>query len=211
MKKAIRIALNKTMKLIEMVIDEGSIIKGVDAISIVESPAIGENFIAMKEAADGFDLKFKTADKERRIIVGPALIPNKPIYRNFNGEDCHIFFSAETVLKASQLYLILGNQNNSTIEHEVSINGVHMVESWIIEHARLDKAMHLGFENLPVGTWMVTMKVENEQIWNDFIKTGDVKGFSIEGFFVDKGVREVQAKVTPKEKIKKVFEGYSKK
>jgi len=177
-----------------MVLDEDNLIKGVDAISIVENPAIGEQFVAMKKEAEAFDLSFKAADEEKKLLVGAALIPNKPIYRVFNGVECNVFFSADTIRRASQLYLILGNQSNTTLEHEMSISGVHLVESWIIESEEHDKSRHLGFNKLPVGTWMVTLKVENDKIWNDFIKTGAVKGFSIEGFFIDSTVRETKAK-----------------
>ena len=170
------------MKLIEMVIDELKLIQGVDAISIVDSPAIGELFVAMSEDEGGRKMEFKKLNEDKRLLVGAALIPNKPIYRNFNGEEVNIFFSAETIARASQLYLMLGNQNNTTLQHEVSVQGVHLVESWIIANSEKDKSANFGF-NLPVGTWMITMRVENEQIWKEYVKTGKVKGFSIEGFF----------------------------
>ena len=117
--------------------------------------------------------------------MGALLIPNKPIYRR-NGEDeYYIYFSKDTVLKASQMYLMQGKQNNSTLEHQYQINGLSLVESWIVEDKVHDKSVKYGMD-LPLGTWVGSVKVNNEQIWNEFVKTGKVKGFSIEGYFADK-------------------------
>ena len=169
------------MNVIELIIDDKEDLNGIDAISLVESPAIEENFIALKTN----EVKFAKVDKERRILMGAALIPNKPIYRNSNGNEFYIFFSKETVNKASQLFLQKGNQSNATLEHEKAIKGLTVVESWIIEDETHDKSRKYGL-SMPLGTWMVSMKVEDDAIWNDFVKTGKVKGFSIEGYFADK-------------------------
>jgi len=169
------------MRIVELLLDEGSLQAGIQAISIVESPAIEEDFIALKEEER---VELKTIDKEKRVLLGAALVPNKPIYRR-NGEDeYYIYFSQDTVRKASELFFINGNQNKATLEHQIDITGLSVVESWIIEGEQ-DKSKMYGM-NLPVGTWMVSMKVHNDEIWNDYVKSGRVKGFSIEGYFVDK-------------------------
>jgi hypothetical protein len=169
------------MKTIELYIDEENEFSGIEAISVVENPAIEEDFIALKKQ----QVKLAEVDKEKRILMGAALIPNKKIYRT-NGEDeYNIFFSEDTVRKASELFLSRGKQNNSTLEHDVKLNGLSVVESWIIEDKKKDKSRKYGF-SLPVGTWMVSVKVNNDEVWNDFVKEGKVKGFSIEGFFADK-------------------------
>jgi hypothetical protein len=117
--------------------------------------------------------------------MGAALVPNKQIYRrNSKNEEYYIYFSADTIRKASELFLINSNQNNATYEHEKKVTGLSVVESWIIEDSKTDKSRLYGFE-LPKGTWMISMKVNNEEIWND-VKEGKVKGFSIEGYFADK-------------------------
>ena len=116
--------------------------------------------------------------------MGPALIPNKKIFRKFDEQEYYIYFSEDTVKKASELFLTKGNQNNSTLEHEIKLNGLSVVESWIIEDEKQDKSNKYGF-NLPVGTWMVSMKVNNDDVWNNYVKSGKVKGFSIEGHFID--------------------------
>lgn len=169
------------MEIFELFIDEENEYSGIDAVSIVEHPAIEEDFIALNNK----EIKLAEVDAEKKILLGPALIPNKKIYRR-NGEDEYfIFFSEDTVRKASQLFLSRGKQNNSTLEHEVEIGGLSVVESWIIEDEVKDKSRKYNL-NLPVGTWMISVKVNNDQIWEEFVKTGMVKGFSIEGFFTDK-------------------------
>lgn len=178
------------MKIIELILDENEELNGIEAISIVESPAIEEDFIALKSD----EIKLAEVSKERRVLMGALLIPNKPIYRR-NGEDeYYIYFSKDTVLKASQMYLMKGNQNNSTLEHQYSLSGLSLVESWIVEDEVHDKSRKYGME-VPVGTWMGTVKVNNDQVWEEFVKTQAVKGFSIEGYFADKMER-------PKESLK---------
>jgi hypothetical protein len=169
------------MKIIELIIDEKDEMSGIDAVSVVHSPAIEENFIALQK----HELELKEVDKEKRILMGAALIPNKHIYRvNEKNEEYYIYFSSDTVRKASELFLMRSNQNNATLEHESKLQGMSVVESWIIDDSKSDKSRLYGFD-LPKGTWMISMKVNNDKIWND-VKEGKVKGFSIEGYFADK-------------------------
>ena len=169
------------MRIIELFIDEEGLFSGIDAISIVEKPAIEEHFIALSEEKE---VKLAEVDKEKKILMGAALIPNKNIYRR-NGEDeYYIYFSEDTVRKASELFLMRGNQNKSTLEHQAELNGLSVVESWIVEDKVHDKSRKYGLD-MPVGTWMVSMKVNNEEVWDDYVKSGKVKGFSIEGYFTD--------------------------
>jgi len=169
------------MKTIELYIDEENEFSGIEAISVVENPAIEEDFIALKK----HEVQLAEVDAEKRILMGPALIPNKQIYRTNGEEEYNIFFSEDTVKKASELFLSRGKQNNSTLEHQVDIQGLSVVESWIIEDTDMDKSKKYGL-SLPKGTWMVSVKVNNDDIWNNYVKEGKVKGFSIEGFFADK-------------------------
>ena len=169
------------MKTIELYIDEENEFSGIEAISVVENPAIEEDFIALKK----HEVQLAEVDAEKRILMGPALIPNKQIYRTNGEEEYNIFFSEDTVKKASELFLSRGKQNNSTLEHQVDIQGLSVVESWIIEDTDIDKSKKYGL-SLPKGTWMVSVKVNNDDIWNNYVKEGKVKGFSIEGFFADK-------------------------
>jgi hypothetical protein len=170
------------MKLVELIIDERDSESGIDAVSVVESPAIEENFIALAEQK----IELKEIDAEKRILMGAALIPNKKIYRvnEKTKEEFEIFFSEQTVRQAMELFFKKGNQSKATQEHAKSIDGMTVVESWLIEDKVHDKSVKYGF-SLPKGTWMISMKVDNDQVWND-VKEGKVKGFSIEGFFADK-------------------------
>jgi hypothetical protein len=168
-------------KIIELVIDENDEMSGIDAVSVVSSPAIEENFIALHK----HEVELKEIDTEKRILMGAALVPNKQIYRrNDKNEEYHIYFSKDTVRKASELFLMRANQNNATYEHDKKLSGMSVVESWIIEDEKKDKSAKYGF-SLPVGTWMISMKVNNDEVWKD-VKEGKVKGFSIEGYFADK-------------------------
>ena len=170
------------LEIIELVIDENTDMHGIQAISVVENPAIEEDFIALNSENK---IELAEVDHERRILMGAALIPDKKIYRRSGDKEYFIYFTKETVEQASQLFLMEGKQNNSTLEHEVEIDNLSVVESWIIEDELHDKSRKFGL-NMPVGTWMVSVKVNNDVIWEEFVKTKKVKGFSIEGFFADK-------------------------
>jgi len=185
------------MDIIELILDEDQD-NFVEAISVVENPAIEEDFVALKSQT----FKFEKQDEEKKILIGPILIPNKPIYRRSGDREYYIYFSRETVRKASQLYLKQNMQHNSTLEHQMAITGLTLVESWILEDKENDKSNMYGMD-LPLGSWVGAIKVDNDEIWNDYVKTGKVKGFSIEGYFADK----VQAPEDKEEELSKAIIG----
>ena len=168
------------MKIIELILDDDEAI-GVEAISVVENPAIESDFVALNKQ----EIKLAEIDKEKRLLMGALLIPKKPIYRKSGEDEYYIFFSEKTVEKASQMYLMNGNQSNSTLEHNSELQGLTLVESWIVESKEHDKSAMYGLD-VPVGTWMGSVKVNNDDVWNEYVKTNKVKGFSIEGYFADK-------------------------
>ncbi len=168
------------MRIIELILDEDEAI-GVEAISVVENPAIESDFIALNNQ----EIKLAEINKEKRLLMGALLIPNKPIYRKNGKEEYYIFFSKDTIARASQMYLQNGNQSQSTLEHDKQLKGLTLVESWIVEDKEKDKTALYGLD-VKVGTWMGSVKVDNDEIWNDYVKSGKVKGFSIEGYFADK-------------------------
>ena len=191
------------MKIVELILDENDELNGIEAISIVEKPAIEEDFVALKEIEE---VKFAKLDDEKRILLGPVLIPNKPILRRGKEDNYYIYFSRDTVRKASELYLKKGNQGKSTLEHEHSINGLTLVESWIVEDKEKDKSNLYGMD-VALGTWMGAIKVDNDEIWNEYVKSGKVKGFSIEGYFADKsespqekGIKDSLSEIEEEEK-----------
>ena len=142
------------------------------AVSLVEDPAIESNFIALSKEKQIIQL-----ENEKRLLVGAALIPNKPIYRNINGKEFYISFDEATIEKLAQDFLANDYQHNITIEHQEGVDDITVVESWI-KTSENDKSVGYGL-NEPIGTWFISVKVNNEEIWNK-VKNGDYKGFSIE-------------------------------
>lgn len=167
--------------MIKCVIDEEGKL-GVYAIGLVELPAIQENWIALS------DIKLSALNQERRMLYGPALIPDKHILRvnPETGEEYYIYFDKETIYKVSHLFLKKHLQNAHTLEHELAITGCTVVESWYKE-GEMDKATELGI-TVPNGTWMIGTHVEDDQIWEE-VKAGTIKGFSIEGMFDEEVIK----------------------
>ena len=167
------------MKLYELKIEDEQ--DEVFAISLVESPAIESDFIYF----DKEEIQFAKVDSEERILLGPILIPEKRILRvDGQGQPYHVFFTKDTVKKIAQNYLMKKYNDKATLEHDKSIKGVNLVESWV-KSGKLDKSNNYGL-NLAEGTWVGMFKITDDKIWNDYVKTGKVKGFSIEGLFEHK-------------------------
>ena len=170
------------MKLFELIIGDnefGEEIDEVFKISLVETPAIESNFVFF----DKEEMQFARVDDEKRMVMGPILIPNKNILRvDGAGNAYEVFFSRETVAKLAQNYLKQKYTDQANIEHETDVDGVTLVESWVVESAEKDKSKLYGL-TVPVGAWMGTFHIENEKVWDEYVKTGKVKGFSIEGLF----------------------------
>jgi len=176
--------INEELEMIEMGFDEmdefGS---GITAMSIVKSPAIKSKFMKFAEEKP---MRFAEADSEKRLLIGPALVPDLPIFRKKDdGTEYYCYFKEDTVEKLAYAFLKQGRQNNSTIEHEFAVDGVGMVESWIVTDPENDKSKALGMD-VPKGTWMIAMKVQSEEVWDAWVKTGKVEGFSIEAMLLDK-------------------------
>jgi len=186
------------MQIFELILNKDT--DGVDAISVVDRPAIEENFIALKEQ---HEIKLAEVDNEQRILMGAALVPDKMIYRKNGKDEFNVFFSAVTIKQASEKFLMNGNQNNATLMHEKSVKDLSVVESWIIDNPEMDKSKQYGF-SLPKGTWMISMKVNNDDIWNK-VKAGEIKGFSIEGYFADKAQLSSNKQII--EQLKKLLNG----
>ena len=153
--------------------------KGVFAISLVHDPATAEHFIAM--AKQDKIVTLAKVDEEKRILMGLVLQPEQLIYRvDENGNEFEMFFSEETIRDFSQNFFQSGFQLNSKLEHDTPIEGVTFTESWLVADPKKDKSAAYGL-SYPVGSWLVSMKVDNDDIWNNYIKTGELRGFSIDG------------------------------
>ena len=174
----------KETKIVELVIEENNEMLAIDAISLVSAPAIEQDFVFFGK--DKHNLTFAKVDEEKRMLVSPALIPNKQIFRYDPNTDSeyYVYFSKDTVRKASELYLKHNNHHKATYEHKDRVSGVLTVESWIKEGDQ-DKSNLYGYKGLPIGTWFVKMRIDNDDLWKK-IKEGELRGLSIEGYFVDK-------------------------
>lgn len=181
---------------------------GVYGISLVHDPAIDEQFIALSKQEQ--EVKLATVSDEKRIVMGAVLIPDKPIYRKDGEREFYIVFPQETIELAAQSFLINGFQSNSTLEHnpQDAIDGVTVVESWIKMDANNDKSNAYGFD-YPVGTWVAMMKVNNDTIWNDYIKTGKVQGFSIDGMFPLEKVNQNQLNMNLNSIVEAIKDGFA--
>jgi hypothetical protein len=168
------------MKIYEMLLGEDDLL-GVNAVSLVNTPAIMSDWVAL---GDQKPILLAEVSKDKQVLLGAALIPDKPIFRKGeNGaEDFYIYFSKETIAKTAQNFFKNSNQNNATLEHDVKLAGMTIFESWIVEDSKLDKSAKYGL-NLPEGTWAISMKVDDQDVWDNYIKNDKVFGFSIEGQF----------------------------
>ena len=148
------------------------------AISLVESPAMEETLVALEEQKE---VKVQLANEEKHMVYSAVLIPDKPIYRrNEDGEEFYVEFTKESIEKMSQEFFKNYKQNEITLDHETMASDITVVESWIKTDLYRDKSVALGLnENLPIGTWFAGMKVNQIDAW-DRIKSGELKGFSVE-------------------------------
>ena len=191
----------------------------VFAISLVETPAIETNFVFF----DKEEIQFAAINEEKRLLMGPILVPDKKILR-MQGDNTpyFVFFKPETIKRLSEMYLQKKYTDKVTLEHDKKLKDVSLVESWVVESREKDKSNLYGF-NVPVGTWMGTFKVSDD-IFKNYVKTGEVKGFSIEGLFghnlvdaakelnyLTKDIEDLDEEeaVLVLSKIKALFESYS--
>ena len=145
------------------------------AISMVESPAIESDFVALSKEEE--KRVFLESD-ERHMVYGAALIPDKDIYRNNGEQEFYISFTKESIEKMSQDFMKNYRQNEVTLDHDEMANDITITESWLVEDPYKDKANALGI-NVPKGSWMIGMKVNQIDVW-DRVKSGELKGFSVE-------------------------------
>jgi hypothetical protein len=181
--------MNDKLKLIEYGLGEEEDNMGVYAVSLVSEPAIMVDFVALSKSNL---LLARVEDGEKRMLYGPALIPNQPIIRyDGNGDKYFITYSKDTIEQTAQEFLKRNMHHNHTIQHEMPVNNLTVVESWVTTGSH-DKSMNYGFE-LPEGTWMIGVKVDNDATWQA-VKNGEVKGFSIEGWFAPMSETDVTEK-----------------
>ena len=168
--------MKKELQTIELTIKD-ELKEGVFAISFVDKPAIEEPFLML----NALEVELKVINEEKREVVGLALVPNKKILRRKDDTEFYIEFSESTIEKVQELYLKNLRANNVTIDHEKPVNGVSLIESWIVEDPKNDKSNVYNL-NAVKGSWVVKMKIYNDEVYEG-VKLGKFNGFSIEGMF----------------------------
>ena len=171
------------LPLFELVIDE-SAEAGVKAVALVDNPAIEVDWVAFNEA-DKNKFNFITESEEKRIVFGALMIPDLQIYRrNQDGYEFNVVFSKDTIYQIRERFMREKRTAETNAQHIASIafDDVYMVETFIKDSQRGVMPPE-QFQDLPDGTWFGAFKVDNDQVWNDFVKTGLFKGFSVEGNF----------------------------
>ena len=164
--------ISMELPIYKLTIDEAH--EGVSMVALVENPAIEENFMA-------FAKHHKFAETDKRVLTGPLMIPDKPIYRNDERGEYYVVFDKDTIYKIVQKLFKQGAQSAVNLAHATPVQGVTMFESYIIDREK-GVMPPKGFDE-PDGSWFGSFKVDNDQVWDEFIKTGKFKGFSVEGAF----------------------------
>lgn len=164
----------KDLPLYEMTLDDAD---GVQIMSIVENPAIQIGFL--KFSNEEIKQKF-SYDTDKHIITGAAMIPDLPIYRIIDGFECYVKFNAETIKELANKFMLEGRTLSVNIEHSIPTTECLIIESYFIDHNR--GIVPNEFSELPDGTWIISMKINNDDIWKS-IKENGLNGFSIEGMF----------------------------
>jgi hypothetical protein len=170
------------LPIIELTLEE--LEQGIDATALVENPAIQRNWMAFKEQKD---FKFKTHNEDKRILAGALMVADFPMYRNMNGKEFFVKFSSETIEQLADRMVLNNKLTAFNFEHDSNKELADMhIQQFFIINTELGVNTPIGFEELPNGSLFAFVKVNNEQVWNDYVKTGIVKGFSIEGNFATK-------------------------
>lgn len=142
-------------------------------VSIVDYPAIEENFIQLSKQAE---IKF-SINKEKHTITGPVLIPDFPIYRRIDGREFYIKFTADTIKDYAIKFFKDKREDEGNIQHSWGVNGITFYESYLLNRER--NIAPKEFEDLPEGTWFLSARVENDDVWK-LIADGTLKGFSVD-------------------------------
>ena len=169
-------------RIVKCVIDENGML-GLTAMGLVDVPAIEENWVALSSEK----IKLASVDKERRMLYGAALIPEKLILRiDKNNEEYYMKFERETIERLAHDFYKKNLHHTTNLQHQYPVTGVTIVESWLKE-GNSDKSLALGLTDLPDGTWFIGAKVDDDTVWEE-VKSGAIRGFSIEGMFTEQTV-----------------------
>jgi hypothetical protein len=188
------------LPIIELTLEE--LEQGIDATALVENPAIQRNWMAFKEHKS---FNFKTHNEDKRILAGALMVADFPMYRNMNGKEFFVKFSSETIEQLADRMVLNNKLTAFNFEHDSKKELADMhIQQFFIINTELGVNTPIGFEELPNGSLFAFVKVNNEQVWNDYVKTGIVKGFSIEGNFATKEEFSEQQIINELEQINKI-------
>ena len=188
------------LPIIELTLEE--LEQGIDATALVENPAIQRNWMTFKEHKS---YEFKTHNEDKRILAGALMVADFPMYRNMNGKEFFVKFSSETIEQLADRMVLNNKLTAFNFEHDSKKELADMhIQQFFIINTELGVNTPIGFEELPNGSLFAFVKVNNEQVWNDYVKTGIVKGFSIEGNFATKEEFSEQQIINELEQINKI-------
>jgi hypothetical protein len=180
--------IGENLPVYELTIDESDDSQlAVFAVGLVSRPAIERNWMAF--ASQNIE-KFTVFDDEKRILAGPLMVANQKIPRVINDEKCYVVFTADGIEKMVNKFFKKGYYSNFNIQHDDNqkVSDCYMVQSFII-NSDMGINTPKGFDKLDDGSWFGFVKIDNDKVWEDFIKTGELKGFSVEGFFDEAKVK----------------------
>jgi hypothetical protein len=179
------------LPIYKLVVDEEEL--GLEAVALVDNPAIQVNWQAFNNSKP---IKFQQVG-DRQIVSGPLMIPDLPIYRRDNEKGEHyVIFDRDTIEQCALKYFKNGLHNSVNIMHDSDevVNGATMIETFFIDKSRGVETPK-GYDELPDGTWWGTYKITDKNLWENFIKTGEFKGFSVEGLFKYEYEKQEDAKL----------------
>lgn len=156
-------------------------ITGIDAISLVECPAVEKNFLCFSKDKEPVKLNF---DNSKHIITGVVALADTPIYRyNDIYGEYYVVFTKEAIQKMVEKFAKLDLFKSVNLQHNDSdfVEGIYMFESYIVDKER--GIAPIEFADIPDGSWIASYKVENENLWNEIISGNKLNGFSLQGFF----------------------------
>lgn len=169
--------LYKNLPLYNLVIDDDDTL-GVDKISLVDLPAVEENFLLFDETKH-IDYSFSVQNEEKRLVSGIAMLADHPIYRETpDKKGYYVVFSKETIEKIAHRFAKNNYAFNISTQHKTDVDNCYVVESFIINKER--GICPKEFADVEDGSWYTTVKIDNDSVW-DAIKNGEgLNGFSVE-------------------------------
>ncbi len=179
------------LPIYKLIIDENDEL-GVDYVALVDKPAIEKTWMAFNQ---GVRYEF-VGNPDQRLISGALMVADLPIYRRDQQGEYYVVFDADQIKKISHRYHKKGFGANVNMMHDENrvVDNVFMVEDFLIDKTRGNKTPE-GYPTLTEGSWFGTFKVDNSEVWNDFVKTGVFKGFSVEGAFAHRKVTDMPQEV----------------